>query len=407
MIQFIKRYFTKFIYLPKWILLCFLLGTISGTACAVFLLSLDWITKYREEHFFLIYLLPFVGFIIGWAYYVIGKGISKGNDIIIDEIQFPQKKIPLIMAPMIFVSTLLTHLFGGSAGREGTALQMSASLIDQFTNLFNFSDFQRKILLISAVAAGFGGIFGTPIAGAIFAMEFCIAGQVSLYAIFPAFLSAIIADKVTLLWGVRHSQFSMGVIPDFTFQTFCLTVVVAIIFGWAALAYIKSSQYISDLFGRWVLYPPFRPFIGGIIIVFLILTIGTTKYIGLGIPTISEAFLNQQSGYEFLFKLLFTVITLSSGFKGGEVTPLFFLGAVLGSFLSVFIPLPVYLLAAMGFIAVFSGATNTPLASLVLGIEFFGMEAVKYFVIVSIIAFIASGKSSIYKNQKTIHELNT
>lgn len=392
----------KFPSLPfilKWTLISVFIGVLVGSASAGFLQSLDWATQFRESHLWIIAFLPIGGFGIGLMYHYYGKEVESGNNLLIDTIHEPQKTVPFIMAPLVYIGTIITHFLGGSAGREGTALQMAGAIADQFAKPFRLSIADRKILLIAAVAGGFGSVFGTPLAGAIFALEFLLIGRIRYHAIFPAFITAIVADLVTKLWQTPHTHYHIDVIPSISFSNLAYAIFAGILFGLCAALFSKGMHKTSGFIKKMIVYPPLRPLIGGIIIALAIWAIGTTKYIGLGIPTIVESFETPLPIYDFAIKIAFTILTLSAGFKGGEVTPLFFIGATLGSALSLFVPLPTALLAGMGFVAVFAGATNTPIACSIMAIELFGVESGVYVAIACVVAYLLSGHSSIYHRQ--------
>ncbi|MBD3724435.1 MAG: voltage-gated chloride channel family protein [Flavobacteriaceae bacterium] len=398
----IKLFFRKYPSLPyifKWILICSFIGVLIGSASAGFLQSLNWATDFRENHLWLIALLPIGGFLIGLLYYYFGKDVEAGNNLLIDTIHEPKQVIPFRMAPFVYLGTIATHFFGGSAGREGTALQMAGSIADQFSKPFKLSPSDRKILIISAVAGGFGSVFGTPLAGAIFAIEFFLIGRIRYNALFPAFITAVIADIVTKLWQTPHTHYHINSIPDISFINIIYAILAGIFFGLCASTFSKVIHKTGNIFKSKISYPPLRPFVGGIIVAFIVWVIGTTKYIGLGIPTIVQSFDQQLPAYDFAIKMALTIITLSAGFKGGEVTPLFFIGATLGNALSLFIPLPTGLLAGMGFVAVFAGATNTPIACSIMAIELFGAECGVYVSIACIVSYLLSGHNSIYGRQ--------
>ena len=397
--HFIKRDFgLLFIGTLKWLLVSILLGGIIGSASALFLETLNWATNYREQHLWIIAFLPIVGIIIGLAYHYWGSAVVKGNNLLIEELQSPKNVIPLVMAPLIFAGTIITHLFGGSAGREGTAVQIGGAFADQFTKLFKLKARDRKVILICGISAGFASVFGTPLAGAVFGLEVFVIGSLTYGSILPSFLTAIIADYVCKAWGVGHTHYSISAIPEMNSVNLLLSLCAGVLFGLTARSFSALNHGLSKLFSK-IKYPPLRPFIGGIILVGIIYLIGNTRYIGLGIPVISEAFTQQEVYYTFAIKLFLTALTLSAGFKGGEVTPLFFIGATLGSFLSFFIPLPFGLLAGMGFVAVFAGAANTPLACIFMGVELFGTSSGIYIALACVTAYLFSGHTGIYRSQ--------
>lgn len=388
-------------YIFKWTIISLIVGIFAGTASAIFLQTLDWVTSFRESNVWLIAFLPIAGLIIGLVYHYYGKEVEAGNNLLIESYREPKPTIPLKMAPFIYLGTLVTHLFGGSAGREGTALQMSTSIADQLTKPFQLNENERKILIMAAIAAGFGSVFGTPIAGAIFGLEVLLTGRLKLDAVLPAFAASYIADIVTKLCQTNHTHYPIGVIPYFTLQNLLYAVLVGVICGIVAIIFCKLMHTTSHLFKSTIKYPPIRPLIGGIIVAIGIWLVGNTKYIGLGIPTIVRSFEQTIPASDFALKTIFTVLTLAAGFKGGEVTPLFFIGATLGNALSYFIPLPIGLLAGMGFVAVFAGATNTPLACSLMAVELFGIECSVYALIACVVAYFISGNNSIYKSQLT------
>lgn len=383
----------------KWIFICVLTGIFSGSASAFFLVALEWVTQFREHNNWIIWLLPIGGLYIGWLYHQYGKTVVKGNNLLLEEYENPQKTIPFKMAPMVLLSTLITHLFGGSAGREGTAVQMGGAIADQFTRILKLDDSDRKTLIILGISAGFASVFGTPLAGAIFALEILYFSKISLKSSILSFLVAYAAYFTVEFWQVEHTHYQIPEIPEMSLHLIPWIIVASIAFGLAAMLFSRTTHFWAKLFAKTIEYPPLRPFVGGLVLVIAIYLMGTTQYIGLGIPSIVDSFSNASQSYDFLLKILFTGFTLGAGFKGGEVTPLFFVGATLGSALSLVIPLPIALLAGMGFVAVFSGATHTPIACTVMGMELFGLESGLFIGIACLVAYFSSGSIGIYHSQ--------
>jgi H+/Cl- antiporter ClcA len=383
----------------KWLFICGLIGIFSGSASAFFLASLDFITQFRNQHNWIIWFLPLGGLLIGYLYFFYDSKIAKGNNLLLEEYNKPDKRVPFMMAPLVLLGTLITHLFGGSAGREGTAVQMGGAIADLCTDIFKLDKSERRTLIILGISAGFASVFGTPLAGAIFALEIVLFSKISLRSSILSFLVAYIAYFTVEFWKIKHTHYSIPLVPEITFTNLFWVLIASILFGFAALLFSRSTHYWGKLFSTTIKHPPLRPFIGGIILAVAIYFIGTTKYIGLGIPMIVDAFSTPNAPYDFFFKILFTGFTLGAGFKGGEVTPLFFVGATLGSALAVAIPLPIALLAGMGFVAVFSGATHTPIACTVMGMELFGIDSGLYIGIACTIAYFFSGSIGIYKSQ--------
>ncbi len=404
-----KDFYSNFPFLMKWGLLSSIVGILSGSLSALFLHSLHWVTDFREANPWLLFLLPISGLLIGISYHYLGSNVVKGNNQLIEEFHKPSKIIPIRMIPLILFGTLLTHIVGGSAGREGTAVQMGGASADQLTKIFQFNKLDRKTLLISGVSAGFASVFGTPLAGTIFALEVFTIGWIRAESIFPALISAIIGDQICQLWSVHHTSYSIPYIPRLTFSTIIFAILSGILFGIIAKLFSILVHRIQDLFQKKISYPPLRPFVGGLILLPILFFFGN-RYAGLGVPIIQSAFVQELPFYDSIAKLLLTTFTLGAGFKGGEVTPLFFIGSTLGNFLSQIFPLPFPLLAGMGFVAVFAGATNTPIASFIMGMEIFGKEGGVYFFLACIVSYYFSSHNGIYSSQivgtpKSTHSL--
>jgi len=391
-----KQFYT--IFLVRWTVISFFVGSLSGSASAWFLIFLKWAGKCRNENIWIISLLPLAGFLVALSYKYLGKEVQKGNNQLIEEVQQPKKIIPFIMAPLVLVGTVITHLFGGSAGREGTAVQMGGSIADQLSRYVKFTKWERKVLIMCGISAGFASVFGTPMAGAIFALEIIFIRKIKYDAIIPVLMSAFIANYVCDLWPITHTHYQISSVPSFNFQNVSLVILASVLFGLVSVGFSVGMNLLSSVFKKHIKNMLFRPVVGGVIVASLGYLLGY-KYLGLGVPTIVESFTSQQGGEVFAIKLILTVITLSAGFKGGEVTPLFYIGATLGSALSLVLPLPISLLAGVGFVAVFSGATNAPLACSIMGLELFGIEAGLFIFLACFVAFFVSGNTGIYSSQ--------
>ncbi len=390
------------VFLAKWSALGIAVGVLAGLSSAGFLLTLSWATTTRERHPLLLWLLPAAGLLVGVAYHYGGGRSREGNNLIIDEIHAPTAWIPRRMAPLVYAGTIATHLFGGSAGREGTAIQMAGSLTDGMTRLCRIGSEDRSLLLVAAIAGGFGAVFGVPLAGCVFGLEVQAVGRLRYDALVPALAASVTGDLLVRALGVHHMPTPI-VAPVALGPALVGKVVVAgVVFGLCALLFAELTHGLKRSFARAVAWPPLRPFIGGVAVIALTHLVGTDDYLGLSLPLLKASLAGAATVVTFAFawKLLFTAVTLGSGFQGGEVTPLFVIGATLGVTLGHLLGLPVPLAAAIGFVAVFAAATNTPLACTVMGLELFGTGPLVPIVIACTVAYVCSSHRSIYSAQR-------
>ena len=416
--RFYTEHFAIFRQLLRWSVLVVPVAVLIGSIVAFFLWFLNWAVHYRFAHPWLLFLLPFAGVLIHFLYQLFGKSSEKGNNLVMDEIHEPGGGVPWQMAPLVLFTTVLTHLFGGSAGREGTAVQIGGSMASFFGQLFKLEKADLQLVLTAGVAAGFGAVFGTPLTGAIFALEVLSIGQIKYTALLPALIASLIADVTVSAWNVHHTAYHIDALikAPYLFSdylNFDLLLLLKIIFasslfGLASYLFSILVHEIKTFFNYLISRKWLIPFLGGTMIIGLTYLLGKPDYLSLGIDaqypgaiTIPSAFhLGGSDHWSWFWKTVFTTITLGTGFKGGEVTPLFYIGATLGNTLSQLLHAPVSLFAALGFIAVFSGATNTPLACTFMGIELFGGEHALLFAVACFTAYFFSGHTGIYSSQR-------
>lgn len=391
----------QLVVLSQWLGLGAAVGVLCGSGSALFLYLLERATGLREAHTSLVYLLPVAGLLIGWLYERFGQPIKAGSNLIIDTIHDDGPELPLRMAPMVLVGTVLTHLFGGSAGREGTAVQIGASLADALSHRLRLPRRVRRQLLAAGVAGGFGSVFGTPIAGAVFGLEFIVLGRLEYEALLPALVASLVGDLVTRAWGIVHTHYPAP--PAVALTPLLLLKWLGFAAAMAAVTavFIELLHFLKKQGEKRVRRLPWRMLLGGATVVLLWRLLGSGDYLGLGVPMIVRSFTDPQlPWYAFAAKLGFTAVTLGAGFLGGEVTPLFFVGATLGSVLARLLGVPIELGAGVGLAAVFASAANTPLALSIMAMELLGASVFPHVVIVCVISYLLSGHRSIYPAQR-------
>jgi len=384
---------------PASLFLGALVGVSAGLASALFLFLLDQVTRLRLSDERIVYLLPLAGLAIGGIYERIGGSIRRGSDLLFDTIHDGGPRLPRRMAPLVLVGTVLTHLFGGSAGREGTALQMGAGLADVLGH--RCSPALRRQLLFAGLAAGFGSVFGTPLAGAIFAVEVVAVGRLQWGALLPALVAAYAGDYTTRALGIVHTAYPPAPPTPLSPRLVIAWLIFALAIALCAMVFVWLTHRLKQWGTRFLPRLPWRMALGGALVVVMWRMAGTSAYLGLGVPTIERAFVDPDlATSSFALKLLFTSVTLGAGFLGGEVTPLFFIGASLGNALSRVLAIPLSLAAGVGLAALFGAAAHAPLALSVMAVELLGWGVLPHVLLVTAIAHLLSRRAGIYAAQR-------
>ena len=376
-----------------------LTGALAGVAASAFLLPLDIVTSVRVTHPWLRYGLPLAGLAVGFLYHAYGKRVAAGHLLIFEEIQRPQTVLPARMAPLVFIGTVFTHLCGGSAGREGAAVQVSAALADQLSRPFRLTPRERTVLLMMGSGAGFGAAVGAPWAGVLFGMEVVAGGRFRLQVLPQCLLASLIAFLTTRFLSAPHIEMGFITVPPFSMALLFSVLVAGVSFGLAARGFAAFTHLIERLLARSFIRDLWKPFVGGCVLVLLFKWEGTLRYCGLGLNIIQRALERPVGFRDPLLKAFFTSLTVGSGFKGGEFIPLVFVGTTLGSALSSVLPAAVGILGALGFAAVFAGAANTPFACTVMAMELFGWRIGPYALLACALSFLVSGRHGIYRGQ--------
>lgn len=388
--------------LVKWLLCSVLSGSVIGLIGALFYKCLQYVTNIQTTYSFTLFFLPLAGIIIVFIYRLTNEADNTGTNLVITAIQ-SNVEVPVKVTPLIIISTLLTHLCGGSAGREGAALQVGGSLGDFFAKLFNFDDKDTRIMIMCGMSACFSALFGTPIAAAVFSMEVISVGVMYYAALVPCIISSLTAQGIAGLLGVTPTAFTIGDICSFNISTCLCLIIMSILFALVSIAFCYMLHTSSRIYSTYIENPYIRIVTAGILVVLLRYITGTTDYLGAGAPVIASSFLSSCAWYVFILKMIFTAATLGGGFKGGEIVPTLFVGATLGSFLAPIFGLPIGLCAACGMVSVFCGVTNCPLTSFIISIEMFGAASIKYVIICIAISYMLSGYYSLYNSQKIVY----
>lgn len=369
-----------------------------GIISAMFLRSLEFVTTLREGFPYLIFLIPIIGVLTAYTYSKYGNGSNRGNNLIIESVH-KEVKVPFRMAILTFIFTVLTHLSGGSAGREGTAVQIGGALTNKVANIFKMEHKEKRILIMSGISAAFGSVFGTPLAGTFFGMEVCFIGKLSYEAMIYCFISSYAANFVTESLGINHTVHLIKSVPSITIYTLLIVIISSILFGVFGRMFAKGIHLVKGFYNKNIKNNIYRAIISSIVVLLVIVIFRLYKFEGLSTWLIDSGFSGEVTILDPIKKLILTILTLGAGFQGGEVTPLFDIGASLGGAIGNLTNIEPSLLAAIGMICVFGSATNTPLTTIMFGINLFGGEAVPYYIIGAFISYYVIGHNGIYGAQ--------
>lgn len=388
--------------LLKWLVCSVIIGLLIGLIGSLFYWAISAATTFRTEHAYIHFLLPLSGLLIIGLYQLLHSLKNSGTNLVIKAIQ-SNEEVPLKVSFLIIVSTFITHLFGGSAGREGAALQIGGSFGNYIGKKLKFDERDTKILIMCGMSACFSALFGTPMAAAVFSMEVVSVGLMHYAALVPCVLASLIAAGVAGFFNITPTAFTIGSIPAMTLSGGIKTIILAALFAAASILFCVTLHKNEEIFAKLFKNQYVRILVSGCIVVLLNTLLGTTDYMGAGGDVIARSFTGSEAWYVFLLKIILTALTLSGGFKGGEIVPSLFIGATLGSFLSSIFGLPPALCAACGMVAVFCGVTNCPITSLLMAVEMFGTGAVHYCILAIAISYLLSGYYSLYSSQKIVY----
>lgn len=385
----------------KWTFYSLIVGAIGGAVGALFSHLISYVTDVRMNNDWLIYLLPLGGVVIAFIYHIL-KVEHQGTNQVFEAVR-SEKQVPFSLAPAITLGAGITHLLGGSAGKEGAALQLGGSIASVVGKAFRADEKDRHILTISGMAAVFAAVFGTSMGAAVFAVEVVSVGYVSLSALYPSFASALVSYLVAVKLGVHPERFNVDVIPEISAEYLLKVLGLAVVIAIVSIVFCVAMKHSHEAFEKYITNPYIRAVVGGVAIIALTLIVGSRDYNGSSIHLIEGIFHGEEvSKWAFMLKIIFTAITIGSGFKGGEIVPTLFIGATLGFTMADVLGMPVAFCAAIGMVALFASVTNCPIATVFLAAELFGAEGLLYYALAIFVAFVLSGYFSLYTGQKIV-----
>lgn len=386
----------------RWVIISGIIGLALGLVGTAFYHGLHYVTDFRNANPMIILGLPFGGLFIIFLYHIAKRDDDHGTNSVIAAVR-SEEKLRFRSAPLIFVSSIITHLFGGSAGREGAALQMGGSIGNGIGKLFKLNEKDMHVAVMCGMSACFAALFGTPIAATFFAMEVVSVGIMYYAALVPCVFSSLIAIEIAKYFGIKSESFIIASVPDFTAASVSKIVLVSILCAALSIIFCITMHAASKYTKKWIPNPYLRIFLFGILIVVIQLLTRTTDYMGAGMDVIERTMHGEVNGEAVLLKLVLTAITLGVGFKGGEIVPSFFVGATFGCLLGHLLGVSPSMCAAVGMIAVFCGVTNSPVTSVLLGFELFGMAGINFILIGVAVSYMLSGYYSLYNSQKIMY----
>jgi H+/Cl- antiporter ClcA len=386
----------------KWVIFAIIVGTIVGLCGTAFYYGMSYVTGLRTAHPWLIFLLPVGGLAIVGLYQLCHDEKDTGTNLVISAIHSGDE-LPFKMAPLIFVSTLITHLFGGSAGREGAALQMGGSIGNTLGKLFHFDEKDKHVMIMCGMSAAFSALFGTPMAAAIFPMEMVSVGVMYYIALVPCVISSLVAHGIAVSFGVSNELFLIEEIPEFGVFTAIEISFLAILCALLSILFCVILHQTERLYKHFFKNPYVRAFAGGCFVILLTLCVGNQSYNGTGINIIEQCIDGSVRPEAFLLKMIFTALTLGAGYKGGEIVPSFFTGAAFGCLFGNLLGFSPTLCTAVGMTSVFCGVTNSPITSLLISFELFGYDGMPYFLLAISFSYMLSGYFGLYRSQKIVY----